>query len=168
MYRAFSKYCNWWWWWWWWWAFPSKAGRLRSVVEGGSDPLVQLLRLVWRWLDKCQDFPCPRWSFPEPTVETSSGRVSSADCGRGLCVRWELLPEGWKYSPVKEIGEQEVCVSIGWMSRRGLWRNRGADNFELPSRPFQLISSLCMFLKRSISHSYPKYSFNKQNQNKYC
>lgn len=45
-------------------------------------------------------------------------------------------------------------MSIGHMSKR----SGGADSFELPNK-----SSPCMLFK-SISHSYPKYSFYKQNK----
>ena len=49
-------------------------------------------------------------SFPEPTVWTSDGRVSSADCGRG-CVQGESCLQRCERIPVKETGEQKgLCV----------------------------------------------------------
>lgn len=72
-------------------------------------------------MGECQDGSHQRSSFPEPSVETSDGSgVSSADHGGGG-VRGESCFQGCEsILKLKKSEEQEVCVSIGCMSRRGL------------------------------------------------
>lgn len=124
--------------WWWWWTFPSdkEGGAKECCGRWQWSPLTVVLASVevaHMEVDKCLDCPSQRWSFPEPTVETSGGNLISWAQQR-LCVRWKLLLGVWNSLKLKHLEEKEVCPLIEWE----LQRSGEPDKFELPSRAFQL------------------------------